>query len=65
MNRQSYKTKRQGQRKRSSKVTGSKRHIGVTGKKVSFTQPHLHEIYASKAEWIKKVIPPAKEQNPS
>jgi hypothetical protein len=65
MNRQSYKTKRQGQRKRNSKVTGSKRHIGVTGKKVSFTQPHLHEVYASKVEWVKKVIPPAKEQSPT
>jgi len=63
MNTESYKTKRKGQPKRSSKVKGSKRHMVKKSKEIAnYTQPHLHAAYSAKAEWIHNVIPKLKEQ---
>jgi len=62
MNTQSYKTKRKGQPKRSSKVKGSKRHVTSPGKGLtSYNQSQIRAAYLSKAEWVHNVIPKLKE----
>jgi hypothetical protein len=53
MNRQGYKTKRQGQPKRKTKSLSD---VPVK----QWTSPKLCQIYASKTEWAAKVIPTPK-----
>jgi hypothetical protein len=62
MNRESYKTKRKGQPKRVSKVTGAQSRLASMAKeRAYYTQPQMHEAYNTKIEWIKSVIPKVKE----
>lgn len=57
-----YKSKRKGQPKRNSKVSGSKRHMVVVAKERNiFTSPKLREEYLTKIEWVRNVIPKLKE----
>jgi len=63
MNPANYKTKRQGQPKRTSALSKSKSSMLANAKvTTSYTSPKLHEIYATKKEWATKVIPKLKEQ---
>ncbi len=65
MNRESYKTKRKGQPKRVSKVTGAQSRLASMAKeRAYYAQPQMHEAYNTKSEWIKAVIPKAKEVAP-
>jgi hypothetical protein len=62
MNRESYKTKRQGQPKRNSKVKGTKRRSATKSIESSiYTQPQLAGEYRAKAEWVHNVMPKLKE----
>jgi hypothetical protein len=65
MNRESYKTKRKGQPKKVSKVTGAESRLASMAKeRVYYAQPQMHEAYNTKIDWIKGVIPKAKEVAP-
>jgi len=65
MNRESYKTKRKGQPKKVSKVTGAQRRMTLLAKeRVYYAQPQMHEAYNTKSDWIKGVIPKVKEVAP-
>jgi hypothetical protein len=54
MNRESYKSKRKGQPKRSRQVTKAKEWTPIT-------TPKLCQIYATQTEWATKKLPKLKE----
>jgi hypothetical protein len=63
MNSESYKTKRQGQPKRTSPLSKNKSRMLANAKLVTTnTSAKLSEIYITKTEWVKKVIPKVKGQ---
>jgi hypothetical protein len=62
MNPENYKTKRQGQPKRTSPLSKNKSRMLANAKLVTpNTSPKLREIYNTKTEWIKKSMPKLKE----
>ncbi|MGD0071945.1 MAG: hypothetical protein ABSB71_10355 [Candidatus Bathyarchaeia archaeon] len=63
MNRESYKSKRKGQPKRISKITGSESRMAAAAKeRIYYTQPQMHEAYNTKIEWVRNVIPKLKNE---
>ncbi len=63
MNPENYKSKRQGQPKRTSPLSKNKSRMLTNAKVVkSFDSPKLREIYNTKTEWAKKSLPKLKEQ---
>jgi hypothetical protein len=62
MNPENYRTKRQGQPKRTSAASKSKSSMLANAKVVTtYATPKLREIYATKAKWVANVIPKLKE----
>jgi hypothetical protein len=63
MNPENYKTKRQGQPKRTSVLSKSKSSMLANAKATTpYASSKLREIYSTKAEWATKVMPKLKEQ---
>ena len=63
MNPENYRTKRKGQPKRNrAKVRSESSKIANAKVAASYGTPKLREIYATKKEWVTKVIPKPKEQ---
>jgi hypothetical protein len=63
MNPENYKTKRQGQPKRTSPLSKSKtRMLRNAEVAKTYNSPKLCEIYNTKTQWIAKTIPKLKEK---
>ena len=60
MNREGYKTKRQGQPKQNNSAGRAKRRVTVKQWTPEAT-PKLREVYATQTEWATKLLPKAKE----
>jgi len=62
MNPANYKTKRQGQPKRTGPLSKRKSSMIAHAKVVTLnTSPVLREIYNTKTEWATKILPKLKE----
>ena len=60
MNREGYKTKRQGQPKQNNSDNRAKRRITVKQWTPEAT-PKLRQVYAAQTDWATKLMPKAKE----
>jgi hypothetical protein len=60
MNREGYKTKRQGQPK--NKSSNGKSKVPVVAAKEWSTTPKLRDIYNTRTEWATKKLPKVKAQ---